>query len=82
MSQIAEELSFTVLSVIKFENLEVSQEAKIAPSFSARPLCHATLSFGHKGCPRNAKKLPLLVQNFSKKNQNRQKQAQNLCQGA
>ena len=56
MSQIAEELT-------KLENLRcscdfVSQEAKVTQSFSTWPLCHATMLFGHIGCPKNAKKIP------------------------
>ena len=48
MSQIAEDLTFAVLSVTKFENSlcswefsKVSQEAKVAPFLSAGP-CGAT----------------------------------------
>ena len=62
MSKIVEELSFAVLSVAQSKNsgcssdfLEISQEAKIAPSFSVRPLCPATMSIGHIGCLKNAK---------------------------
>ena len=56
MSQIAEELSFAVLCVTKLRNswcscyfLEVSQEAKVAPSFSAGPLCPTTKFFWPHG---------------------------------
>ena len=63
MNQIAEELTFAVLSVTKFENsgcswefLKVSQEAKVAPFLSAWPLGVTTMSFGHRGCLKKAKK--------------------------
>ena len=56
MSQIVKELSFGVLSDAEFENswcscdfLEVSQEAKVSPSFLAWPLCPITMPFGHMG---------------------------------
>ena len=62
MSKIVEELSFAVLSVAQSKNsrcssdfLEVSQEAKIAPSFSVRPLCPATMSIGTWGVPKMPK---------------------------
>ena len=65
MSQIAEELTFAVLSVTKSENsrcswdfLEVSQEAKVAPFLSAWPSTTTTMSFGNMGCLKNAKKGP------------------------
>ena len=68
MSHSARNVSFAVLSLTKFENswcscdfLEVSQEAKVAPSFSAWPLCCATMLFGHMGHPENAKKLLLPI---------------------
>ena len=63
MSQIAEELTFAVLSVTKLENsqcswefLKVYQEAKVAPFLSAWPCGATTMSFGHSGCLKNAKK--------------------------
>ena len=63
MSQIAEELTFAVLSVTKFENsrcswdfLELSQEAKVVPFLSSWPSTAITMSFGHRGYPKNAKK--------------------------
>ena len=56
MNEIAEELSFAVLSVTKLENLrcscdflEVAQAAKVASFFSAWPLCSAAMSFGQMG---------------------------------
>ena len=62
MSQIAEELTFAVLSVTKLENSwcswefsKVSQEAKVAPFLSAWPSGATTMSFGHRGCLKNAK---------------------------
>ena len=64
MSQIAEELTFAVLSVTKLENsrcswefLKVSQEAKVAPFLSAWPCGATTMSFGHRGCLKNANKM-------------------------
>ena len=63
MSQIAEELTFAVLSVTKLENswcswefLKVSQEAKVAPFLSSWPLSATTMLIGHRGCLKNAKK--------------------------
>ena len=63
MSQIAEELTFAVLSVTKLENswcswefLKVSQEAKVAPFLSAWPSTATTILIGHRGCLKNAKK--------------------------
>ena len=63
MSQIAEELTFAVLSVTKLENsrcslefLKVSQEAKVASFLSAWPSGGTTMSFGHKGYHKNAQK--------------------------
>ena len=65
MSQIAEELTFAVLSVTKFENsrcfwdfLELSQEANFAPFLSSWPSTATTMSFGHRGYPKNSKKWP------------------------
>ena len=65
MSQIAEELTFAVLSVTKLENswcsrefLKVSQEAKVAPFLSAWPSTTNTMSFGNSGCLKNSKKGP------------------------
>ena len=65
MSQIAEELTFAVLSVTKLENsrcswefLKVSQEAKVAPILSSWSCGATTMSFGHWGCLKNAKKWP------------------------
>ena len=65
MSQIAEELTFAVLSVTKFENsrcswdfLELSQEAKVIPFLSSWPSTAYAMSFGHRGYPKNAKKRP------------------------
>ena len=65
MSQIAEELTFAVLSVTKFENSrcswefsKVSQKAKVAPFLSAWPSGVTSMSFGHRGCLKNAKKWP------------------------
>ena len=65
MSQIAEELTFAVLSVTKFENsrcswefLKVSQKAKVAPFLSSWPSTATTMSFGHRGYLKNAKKWP------------------------
>ena len=62
MSQIAEELTFAVLSVTKFQNsqcswdfLEVSQEAKVAPFLSDRPSTATTMSFGHWGVSKMPK---------------------------
>ena len=64
MSQIAEELTFAVLSVTKLENSrcswefsKVSQEAKVAPFLSAWPSGATKMSFGHRGCLKNAKKM-------------------------
>ena len=61
MSQIAEDLSFAVLSITKLENsggscdfLEVTQGAKVALTFVAWALCPAKMLFGHIGCPKNA----------------------------
>ena len=63
MSQIAEELTFDVLSVTKLENsrcswefLKVSQEAKVAPFLSAWPSTATTMLIGHRGCLKNAQK--------------------------
>ena len=63
MSQIAEELTFAVLSVTKFENsrcswdsLELSQEAKVIPFLSSWPSTATTMSFGHRGYSKNDKK--------------------------
>ena len=63
MSQIAEELTFAVLSVTKLENsrcswqfLKVSQEAKVAPFLSAWPSGATTMLIGHRGCLKNSKK--------------------------
>ena len=63
MSQIAEELTFAVLSVTKLENsrcswefLKVSQEAKVAPFLSAWPSTATTMLIGHRGCLKNAQK--------------------------
>ena len=76
MSQIAEELTFAVLSVTKLENsrcswefLKVSQEAKVAPFLSAWPSTVTTMSFGHWGCLKNAQKWPFFgtILNFSEK---------------
>ena len=68
MSQIAEELTFAVLSVTKLENsrcswefLKVSQEAKVAPFPSAWPSGATTMLIGHRGCLKNAKKWSFLV---------------------
>ena len=65
MSEIAEELTFAVLSVTKFENsqcsgdfLEVSQEAKVAPFLSALPSGATTMWFGQRGYPKKAKNCP------------------------
>ena len=65
MSQIAEELTFAVLSVTKVENsrcsreyLKVSQEAKVTPFISAWLSGATTMSFGHRGCLKNVKKWP------------------------
>ena len=62
MNQIAEELTFAVLSVTKFENsrcsrefLKVSQKAQVAPFLLAWPSGATTISFGHKECLKNAK---------------------------
>ena len=67
MSQIAEELTFAVLSVTKFENSrcswefsKVSQKAKVAPFLSTWPLGATTMLIGHRGCLKNAKKWPFL----------------------
>ena len=53
MSPIAEELTFAVLSVTKFQNsqcswdfFEASQEAEVAPFLSAWPSTATTMSFG------------------------------------
>ena len=61
MSQIAEELTFAVLSVTKLENSrcswefsKVSQEAKVAPFLSAWPSGATTMLIGHRGCLNNA----------------------------
>ena len=76
MSQIAEELTFAVLSVTKLENswcswdfLEVSQEAKVAPFLSSWPSTATTMSFGHRGNLKNAKKWPFCgtILNFLRK---------------
>ena len=63
MSQIAEELTFAVLSVTKLENsqcswefLKVSQEAKVAPFLSAWPSGATTMLIGHRGCLKKSKK--------------------------
>ena len=71
MSQIAEELTFAVLSVTKSENswcswdfLEVSQEAKVAPFLSSWPSTATTMSLGHRGYPKNAKKCPFFWDHF------------------
>ena len=71
MSQIAEELTFAVLSVTKLENsrcswdfLEVSQEAKVAPFLSSWPSTATTMSFGHRGYPINAEKCTFLGEHF------------------
>ena len=63
MSQIAEELTFAVLSVTKFKDsrcswnfLELSQEAEVASFLSAWPSVGTTMSFGHKGYHKNAQK--------------------------
>ena len=62
MSQIAEELTFAVLRVTKFENSrcswefsKVSQKAKVASFLSAWPSGLTTMSFGHRGCLINTK---------------------------
>ena len=67
MSQIAEELTFSVLTVTElkssrcsWEFLKVSQEAKVAPFLSAWPSGATTMSLGHRGCLKNAKKWPFL----------------------
>ena len=76
MSLIAEELTFAVLSVTKFQNsqcswdfFEASQEAKVAPFLSAWPSTATTMSFGHWGCLKNAQKWPFFgtILNFSEK---------------
>ena len=76
MSQIAEELTFAVLSVTKSENsrcswdfLEVSQEAKVAPFLSSWTSTATTMSFGHRGYLKNAKKWPFCgtILNFLRK---------------
>ena len=41
--------------------LEVCQQAKNTPSFSAWPLCPATMLFGHLWCTKNNKKLPFSI---------------------
>ena len=71
MSQIAEELTFAVLSVTKFENslcswdfLKVSQEAKFAPFLSSWPSTATTMLFGHRGYPKNAENALLLGDHF------------------
>ena len=65
MSHIAEEITFAVLSVTKleisrcsWELLKVSQEAKVAPFLSSWPSTATTMSFGHRGYLKNAKKWP------------------------
>ena len=76
MSQIAEELTFAVLSVTKLENsrcswefLKVSQEAKVAPFLSAWPSGATTMWFGQRGYPKNAKNCPFsgTILNFFEK---------------
>ena len=71
MRQIAEKLTFAVLSVTKFENsmcswdfLEVSQEAKVAPFLSSWPSTATTMSFGHRGYLKNAKKMAFFWDHF------------------
>ena len=76
MSQIAEEPTFAVLSVTKSENsrcswdfLEVSQEANVAPFLSSWTSTATTMSFGHRGYLKNAKKWPFsgTILNFHRK---------------
>ena len=62
MSQIAEELTFAVLSVTKLENsrcswefLKVSQEAKVAPFLSSWPLSATTMLIDHRGVSKMPK---------------------------
>ena len=64
MSQIAEELSFGVLSVTKFKTsrcscnfLGVPQKAKVAPSFSAWSLCPSTCCLATLGVAKFQKKI-------------------------